>query len=441
MSPVSLPPALLWAAPPVFGALLGLAAGRIAARFAVHRLNAGVRGTVTLAVPLLTAGLLEKPVADLMSDNPDVMVGLVRRSVESAVRSLVRTPSFLHAVRQSIASAVSSIWALPVSDLLSRVGARGFLVERLLPVLARTETRRAIARAAGAAARERSGPIIADDLLEGFSGPLGQFLPAAIERLIEWMESREMRDTMAERGRELLPRILEKLNVMQRLFLSAGQFDKRIDEKMPEIIEETLQALERIMRDPAQQSAMRDRILMAVRDWGAGKDSRRDAAQLVTDITDKYLQGLEEPVAREGVYRSLEAFLAEGGQTLGSLLRNKAGLMDSEVSDSLTNLLLAWMSGPDAAASLSSWVSATAADSLRENATGKLGLVLGIDVTRKKKIDAFLIEAATRIAAESGPRVAAAGRGRAMKWAGLAGSALGVAIGLVEDALRLFGAG
>ena len=441
MSQVSLPPALFWVIPPVFGALLGFTAGRTAARLSLHRVRMGLRGIVTKVMPRLTAGLLEKSMADFLPDGPDALAGPIRKVVEGAIRGLITTPRFLHEVRLAMSGAVSSVCALPVSDLLSRINAKPFFVERLLPVLAKAENRKAISQAAGAAVSERSGALVSDDFLKDFSGPLAEFLPVVIEQIIQWMESREMRDTMAERARELLPRILEKLNVMQRLLLSAGQFDRRIDEKMPEILEETLQALERIIRDPLQQRAMRDRILLAIKDWRDSRDSRRDAAQLIAEIADRYLEGLGEPAAGEGIYRALEAFLTEGGQTLGGFLRKQAGLSDNEISDSLANLVLSWLSRPETAASLASWVSRTAAGFLRDDAARQLGRVLLTDARRKEKIDAFLIEACARIAAESGPQVANPARRGIMRWAGLSGCALGLAIGLLEDALRLFGIG
>jgi hypothetical protein len=405
----------------------------------MSHLRNSLRVAAAAAIPVLTASLLKKPLADLLPHDTDFLVGPIRKSVERAIRTLITTPRFLHEVRQSMTAAVTSVCALSVSELLSRANVKAFFFERFLPGLATPETRKAIAQAAGAAASEGARPLVSDELLEEVSGPLAQFLPAAIERLIEWMESREMRDTMAERGRELLPRVLEKLNVMQRLLLSAGQFDRRIDEKMPEIIEETLQALERIMRDPAQQRAMQGRILLAIRDWRDGKSSRRESAQIIAEFVGNYLEGLQEPAARESVYGSLETFLTEGGQTVGGLLRKKAGLGDSEISDSLANIALGWLARPETAVSLSAWAAEKASGFLHENEAQELGRVLGIDEVRKERIDSFLREASTRIAAKSGHYVISPARERLTRWAGLLGLGLGFVIGLLEDALRLVG--
>jgi hypothetical protein len=366
MSPSSLAVTFAWAVPPLIGALIGFATARIAARLFLKRAFARNR---------------------------------IQEFVQEALRRLVATPSFLHETRQSIAKAVSTACALRMSDVLVKLKAKPFLVDTILPGLARTETRTAFARAAGEAVGEREQSLLSEPLLENVSGILGQQLPVVVERLIEWMESPQMRETMAARGRELLPQILEKLNVMQRFLLSAGQFDKRLDEKMAEIVEATLQSLERVLREPTQQHAMRDRILLAVRDWRDGKTAKTDTAVLVTQLVQGYFEGLEHLGAREGVYQSLEGFLTSGGQSLGAFLRRHAGLSEPEVADSLANSILGWLSRSQTAALLSSRIATNG--------------------------EQFFVPLQTRL-----PAMAAA-----------FGAALGLALGLVEDLIRVIGLG
>ena len=355
---------LPWAAPPLIGAFVGFAAALLVARFVVKRAFAGNR---------------------------------IQDAAREAIRRLVATPSFLHETRQWISKAVSIACSLRMSDVLTKLRVKPFLVDTVFPALAGVETRTALARAAAEAVHARQQPLLSDRVLEDASGILGQQLPVVIERVIEWMESAEMRDTMAARGRELLPQILEKLNVMQRFLLSAGQFDKRLDEKMPEIVEETLQALERVLREPAQQHALRDRMLLAVKDWREGKSAPADTAILVTQLVQGYLEGLAEPGAKERVDKSLEEFLTSGGQSLGVFLRKHARLSEPEMADRLANSALRWLSAPRTAELLSS-----------------------------------------RIAA-SGAQLFVPVRARLPVMAGAFGAVLGLALGLVEDLLRLVG--
>ncbi len=421
--------ALPWVVAPVGGALIGFALGRAATRLLLRP------STAAKVMPSLTGGLLGTPLAQLAPDAQEITSRVIRPSVEAGLRSLISSAWFLHEIRQAASRIVDSISSLPMARVLERVNARAFLVDRLFPAVSRDESRRSIAQAAGAAAGDSVATLASDDALQRASLPLGRLLPTVVERLIDWLESAEMRDTMAGRARELLPRILEKLNVMQRFLVSAGQFDKRIDEKMPEIINETLEALERLLRDPVQQRAMRDRIISAIRDWRESNESRADVSLLVNDLVDGFLGRLREPAARESAYLSLEAFFTAGEQTLGAFLLQRLGLGDREIADSLANQILAWLSRPDAAASASAWVAERACTFLGDNISRPLGAVLGIDTGRKERIDAFLIGAAARIASAPGSRPAAAAR----RWAGALGSILGLLIGLLVDVLRLLG--
>ncbi|HTP59724.1 MAG TPA: hypothetical protein VMM82_12460 [Spirochaetia bacterium] len=332
-----MPPALVWAVPPFFGALAGLGMSLALARLAVSR-----------------------PV------------------MEHAIRRLITTPRFLHETRQEIAHKVSLLFSLPLKDVASRTGAAPFLADHVLPFLAQKETRVTLARAVGSAARRQGQSLLTDDLVEGISTPLGRQLPVAVERIIEWMESEPMRETLAARGRELLPRILDTLNVMQRFLLSAGQFDRRLDEKMPEIVEETLQALERIMRDPVQQHALRDRILLAVRDWRDGPAAGEDMALPMEKVVDGYLESLGKPEARQAFRHSLEAYLTNGGLSLGAFLGRYAGLDQARVSDSVANAVLEWLSRPQASKAISARL--LAGQNRLMKAIGIFGLALGLGI-------------------------------------------------------------
>ncbi len=370
---MNLPAAIPWVAAPAVGALLGLAAGLAAARFLFRP------GTVARILP----------------------------SADAAIASLVSSARFLHEVRQQASSLVSSICSVPVAELLGRIGAKSLVVDRLLPALSTEESRKSISRAAGSAAADAMAPPAAGDALDRISRLLEHLLPRVVERLIEWLESGEMRDTLAGRARELLPKILEKLNVMQRFLLSAGQFDRRIDEKMPEIVDETLEALEHVLRDPSQQRAMRDRVLAAVTDWQESKDSAADVSLLVGDLVNGLLERLQDAAVRERVYQSLEKLFTGSGQTLGALLRQRFGLEDREIADMLANAALTRLSRADTRASISAWVAGT--------------------------LSAFAVD--------EGPShgLLAPARSRARLWAGALGALVGLLIGLLEDVLRLLG--
>jgi len=432
--------ALGWVLPPLAGAIIGLLIGLAAATLIIrHAFSGPVAGRAAARIiPGLTSSLLERPLAELAGP-PEALGAAVSKSVSAALRGFVTLPWFLQEVRQSIAVLVSSICALPVADVLTRVDARRFLVERLLPALSQEESRRRIAQTVGKAVGENTGALLSGRTLESVSQALDHLIPVVIERLIEWLESREMRETLASRGRELLPRVLEKLNLMQRFLLSAGQFDKRIDEKMPEIVDETLDALERLLRETAQQRAVRDKVLLALQDWRSSIRSSQDAALVVSGLVDGILDRLTDPAARESSVTALEGFLTESGQTLGSLLRRRAGLSESEIADSAANAALTWLSRSETAPSISAWVGEKVSAYFRGKTPASAAEVLGVNALRKEKIDSILIQIAARLTSTPGTVLTGGLRVGALRWVGALGALVGLLVGLFEDALRAMG--
>jgi len=93
------------------------------------------------------------------------------------------------------------------------------------------------------------------ELLEGRGDSLSKKVPSIIERMypafagaaLDFLRRDDIRMEMEFRGRIFLRNILLKLNTIQRLFLSAGQYDQRLDEKMPEIIDELVSGAEKLL--------------------------------------------------------------------------------------------------------------------------------------------------------------------------------------------------
>ena len=283
------PAAFLWLTPPLLGASLGLVVGIVGARLLTSRL-----------------------------------------AVERAVKRLVTVPRFLHETRKAIASGLGRVLSVPMKEILSRTGAARFLADHVTMLLARADTRAAIAQAAGAAARRDAQSLVTESLVESISGPLGRQLPVVAERII---------------------------------------------------------------RDPAQQRAVKEKILLAIRDWRNGESAGEDAAAPVTQIVGRYLESLDMPETRDNLRQSLESFLTKGRPSLGEFLSRNVGLEAAGMSESLSNAALAWVSRPQTAESLA-------------------------EICSDGGLSSFL-------------------RGRFMRAAGLFGLALGLLVGVFQDVLFL----
>jgi len=65
----------------------------------------------------------------------------------------------------------------------------------------------------------------------------------------EFLRRDEIKKEIESKGRILLRSALLKMNTFQRFFISAGQFDQTLEEKMPEIINDLTANLEKLLKE------------------------------------------------------------------------------------------------------------------------------------------------------------------------------------------------
>lgn len=77
---------------------------------------------------------------------------------------------------------------------------------------------------------------------------------------LDFLRNNEIRKELEAKGRVLLMNIFLKLNSFQRLFLSAGQYDKTLQEKMPEIIDDLISGANNLLKE----DKIKNKLLSAV---------------------------------------------------------------------------------------------------------------------------------------------------------------------------------
>jgi hypothetical protein len=87
------------------------------------------------------------------------------------------------------------------------------------------------------------GGRLSPELLSVLEG----FYPRAAEHLIRFLRRNEIRRNLEEQGRIFLVKVILKLNVFQRFFISTAQYDRTLDERMPEIIDDLIGRLEELL--------------------------------------------------------------------------------------------------------------------------------------------------------------------------------------------------
>jgi uncharacterized membrane protein YheB (UPF0754 family) len=78
--------------------------------------------------------------------------------------------------------------------------------------------------------------------------------------VIQFLQRNEIRKELESKGRILLRSIFYKLNSFQRLFISAGQYDQTLEEKMPQIIDDLIINLENTLKDEGVKKKMLETV-------------------------------------------------------------------------------------------------------------------------------------------------------------------------------------
>jgi len=102
------------------------------------------------------------------------------------------------------------------------------------------------------------------------------------EIVADFLHRDDIRKEFESKGRILMRGVLSKMNVIQRFFISVAQYDKKIEQKMPEIVEELILSVESLLRE----SRIKEKILSAVDNQIESILASIDIKTLVTERID-----------------------------------------------------------------------------------------------------------------------------------------------------------
>ncbi|MCX7030133.1 MAG: DUF445 family protein [Spirochaetes bacterium] len=430
---------LSWIAPPVVGAVIGWITNDIAIRMLFRPLRAvrvlGIRlpltpGIIpkerrTLAVSIgsmvsrelitedalrsqvheprtlaalaesvsgFTAGLLEKPVGTLAADAKAVLPSPLEGLLAEVLGRAATSRSFIGLVHDLVGRAVSALAGMRVSEAAARFDLERFLDERLLSGLAGRG--KDAGKAVADLVADRGVDLLTDEAIVAAVRLAEPLLPDAVERLVAWARTAETRAAIGREALTVLASAVDRLNLVQRLIVGAAQFDRRLDERMPEIVDEIVASLERLARDPANQGRLLEAAGGALRDWrdGLAGDPRRVQAfaEAASGFLGRFSAGLADPARRHRFAAFLAGRIARGNATIGGLTNRTLGFRESDAAEFASNRVLGWLSREGTAGQLSRGIAGMAHRFVEENAEVPLGRLLGVDERLKAGLDSFL---------------------------------------------------
>jgi uncharacterized membrane-anchored protein YjiN (DUF445 family) len=308
---------------------------------------------------LIAPGAVEVVPGELELEDPDDPVVHIRRRIarfEELLLPLLQSPGIRRLLRNLLHRAAGDIGARKLGEFLPAKARNREELEDFLKAQIHGEAFR----------RLKWGTVLWVKRQTRENTPLNTFFSAAglrrgvhmldrlyvpgVNFLLDFLRRPEIRKELVKRGKGILSDILLRLSPVQRIVISAGQYDKTLEENMPGIIRDLLRTLETTLRAPEN----REKIMGALHEL-----LRSIQQQGLADLQESYDIDLARSLHR--LFGSLQALairedlagkLAEAvvqrsaspqSPSIDELLESYAGLSLGELIDRLLDLLLKWV--------------------------------------------------------------------------------------------------
>ena len=294
---------------------------------------------------------------------------LVRRILEQMLRRLVGSRAFIYGVRSLVERLVDDLGARRLRDLVSAEQLTRLVAASVLPALTGAAVRAQVAEAVRhwlRRRREENTPLnrfLTADTVDLLAELLQRNLPALLEALFIWVRGPEMRRQLEVRGRALLRDILDKLNVMQRMFVTVGQYDESLHQRMPEIVTDVIDQAEAAAATAAVQEQIVAAAHRALTGWGERgvRELTGDTAGQLDALVDHLVRRVFDALAgvdgsgpgQSPVVRAVDGWYREQAEVpVAELAARYLGVQPVVVADALSNLLLSALARPETAAGI-----------------------------------------------------------------------------------------
>ncbi|MDR0602352.1 MAG: DUF445 family protein [Treponema sp.] len=392
---------LYWIVPPVLGGVIGFLTNVVAIKMLFRPLDEvrlfGIR------LPF-TPGILPRQRHRLAVS----IGGMVERELltPAVIEDRLGKPGVREGIKRSAALYTQRILSLPAASFFDGAAAAGeailpffrdFAASPYFPRLLDLAAEAALESRGTERLREKSlnkilglaegtGPVLEDALAGLVSLRAGHIVralvpwaegayPFAVKSFLELLRRPEIHRELEDRGRVFLLKVILKLNVFQRFFISAAQYDRTLAGRMPEIIDDLLVQLEEMLgRDDVKRSLL-SKCEKSLAKLLSGPDTSRAAARFLSGI----------------IRGRLACPLGELLDSLGKNFRGRE--LAGKLSGVLRRLFLSGEDADGAASDVSGAPSPAAVFSEKVRghfAQVELGVLLGIDGAQKEALDSFL---------------------------------------------------
>jgi uncharacterized membrane protein YheB (UPF0754 family) len=423
----------------------------------------------------LTDRLFTTPLSRLSRDNLPVLYSSLQSFISELLFAFINSRSFIYAVRNLATQLVQSVAEMRIEELIRTEEAIDFIETRIYPNILNGRAQRwAYARMRewinGHINRNTTlGDLVPQELFEIGFGAIETLLPDLLASVLSWLRGDDARRELESRGRILLRDVLDKLNLLQKFFVSVAQYDRVLDEKMPEIVDEALDSIENSLTEPEVQHKIARALKLGIKDWaekgmfdivystGFNVDER------IGSLVNHIFEYLKSPVAKQRIENALGSFLeSQRHKSVRAVIGAYLSIGENEIVDFTSTQILSFLSKPGTSDVLSDRIISIATGFLEDRRDTTVGELLRIDPGKKDRLDSYLAETFSQILKERLPYLVESFNIRQLvvdkinqldvaqveslllmviskhlKWINIFGALLGALIGLSQVLLRL----
>jgi uncharacterized membrane protein YheB (UPF0754 family) len=348
-----------------------------------------------------TSSFLDTPLSRLKENLIPFIGDTFESLVNKLLKSFLVSKSFYNIAKKLLTQLLKLVTEKNFGLLVKELEIEEFLKEKLHTLINGDDFRNRLIKTvqnwirAQISAKKNLSSFLPEELIIIISEVFKSTLPSLGNSLLGWLRQAPIRQELETKGRELVSKILEKLNLFQRLIVSIAQYDTALKEKMPEIIDDVIDYFSELLSDPEQQDRVVNVVKKAFLNWRK-KDlvtlfgsSRAKIEQKIESLLKKFwqfLRGLE----KDGVlFRKIQEWLLrQNSFTVGGLLHNLLGIREEQIVTYLLNFLTKEEFAERSAEKISSLLF----DLTQDQKQVTLADFIGIDDPRRQEINTYLIK-------------------------------------------------
>ncbi len=274
----------------------------------------------------LTERILSRPIPAESEEAYVRAFDRVEEWITRKVPDLLRSKEFKSVTDRAVAAGVDSFMSARLDSVLPNRDSRRELLEQMLATFSQGELKGTILDIGHQWLDGQLGSdapmsrFLTDGVISEVARIMVGIYDPTLEHALTWLNQPEVRRDLSVRGKALLRRVLARLTFVQRFFVSAAQYDRQLEEKMPEIVDDIIGLLRDAGRDPENK----ERVIRAgidamkrIQEQGMREAAARGNLNIPA-IFEKLLNHVadvvERPEVREQLVESVERAIERNGE-------------------------------------------------------------------------------------------------------------------------------